>query len=232
MAKRSDTVDRREPTANHGQLNRSEVRERDLAMRYQHIRSRIDMTGALERLDEIENAGFQGLLAQLADLGVVIGADTVLPRHLARRHDRFGLTLVLPGHAPLIWLNLLKHDGVAGLVDTVVHEAVHSTVRRLGRLPRTPEPDEAITSYGEEVVALAGANLILRRIAFPAPREIARNMIALANCKTVLGQLGCSERFLRDRIAEAEVAASFLTDFGIDVAAPTLEAIQSRAGRK
>jgi hypothetical protein len=57
-------------------------------------------------------------------------------------------------------------------------------------------------------------------------------MIALANCKTVLGQLGCSERFLRDRIAEAEVAASFLTDFGIDVAAPTLEAIQSRAGRK
>ena len=231
MAKRSDTVDWREPTANHGQLNRSEVRERDLATRYQHIRSRIDMTRALERLVGIENAGFQGLLAQLADLGVVIGADAVLPRHLARRHDRFGLTLVLPGHAPLIWLNLLKHDGVAGLVDTVVHEAVHSTVRRLGRLPRTPEPDEAIASYGEEVVALAGANLILRRTAFPARREIARNTIALANCKKVLDRLGCSEQFVRDRLAEAERAANFFTDFGIDVAPPTLEDLQSRSGR-
>ena len=222
----------REPTADRRQLDRSMARESELASRYRHIRSHMNVTQALEKLDGIENAGFQDLLAQLADLSVVIGADAVLPRHLARRQERFGLTLVVPGHEPLIWINLLKHDNVAGLVDTVVHEAVHSTIRHLGRLPRTPEPDEAIASYGEEVVALAGANLILRRIKFSARREIARNMIALANCKTVLGQLGCSERFLRDRIAEAEVAASFLTDFGIDVAAPTLEAIQSRAGRK
>ena len=222
----------REPTADRRQLDRSMARESELASRYRHIRSHMNVTQALEKLDGIENAGFQDLLAQLADLSVVIGADAVLPRHLARRQERFGLTLVVPGHEPLIWLNLLKHDNVAGLVDTVVHEAVHSTIRHLGRLPRTPEPDEAIASYGEEVVALAGANLILRRIKFSARREIARNMIALANCKTVLGQLGCSERFLCDRIAEAEVAASFLTDFGIDVAAPTLEAIQSRAGRK
>ena len=222
----------REPTADRRQLDRSMARESELASRYRHIRSHMNVTQALEKLDGIENAGFPDLLAQLADLSVVIGADAVLPRHLARRQERFGLTLVVPGHEPLIWLNLLKHDNVAGLVDTVVHEAVHSTIRHLGRLPRTPEPDEAIASYGEEVVALAGANLILRRIAFPARREIARNMIALANCKTVLGQLGCSERFLSARIAEAEVAAAFFTDFGIDVAAPTLEEIQSRAGRK
>ena len=230
MAKSSP--DGREPTTDHGQLDRSVARERDLATRYRHIGSHLDVTQALDRLDGIENAGFQDLLAQLADLGVIIGADAVLPRDMARRIDRFGLTLVLPEHMPLIWLNLLKHDSVAGLVDTVVHEAVHSTIRHLGRLPRTPEPDEAIASYGEEVVALAGTNLILRKIAFPAHHEIARNMIALANCKTVLGQLGCSERFLRDRLAEAEFAADFLTDFGIDVAAPTLEEIQSRAGRK
>lgn len=231
MAKRSDTVDKREPTADHGQLDRSGPRESDLSKRYRHIRNHMDVTQALETLGKIENAGFQGLLAQLADLAVTIGADAVLPRDMARRSDRFGLTLALPGHTPLIWLNLLKHDSVAGLVDTVVHEAVHSTVRHLGRLPRTPEPDEAIASYGEEVVALAGTNLILRKIAFPAHHEMARNMIALANCKTALGQLGCSERFLRDRVAEAEVAADFLTDFGIDVAAPTLKEVQSRAGR-
>lgn len=232
MTRRSDTIDRDEPTATHGHLDRSEARERDIAARYEYIRSHINMKQALERLDGIENTGFQSLLAQLTDLGVIIGGDAILPRRLARRHDRFGLTLVFPGHVPLIWLNLLKHESVAGLVDTVVHEGVHSTIRHLGRLPRTPEPDEAIASYGEEVVALAGANLILRKIKFSARREIARNMIALANCKTVLGQLGCSEWFLRDRIAEAEVAADFLTDFGIDVAAPTLEEIQSRAGRK
>jgi hypothetical protein len=232
VAKHSDTADRREPTTGHGELDRSDARERDLATRYRHIRSHMNVTEALSRLDEIENAGFQGVLAQLADIGVIIGADAVLPRDLARRNDRFGLTLVLAGSAPLIWLNLFKHDSVAALVDTVVHEAVHSTVRRLGRLPRTPEPDEAIASYGEEVVALAGANLILSRIAFPARREIAQNTIALENCKKVLGRLGCSEWFFRDRLADAEVAADFFTNFGIDVTAPTLEEIQSRARRK
>lgn len=57
-------------------------------------------------------------------------------------------------------------------------------------------------------------------------------MIALCKCGEVLQKLGCSEGFLRDRLAEAELAADFFTDFGIDVAAPTLEEIQSRSGRK
>ncbi|KQT12895.1 hypothetical protein ASG57_08050 [Bradyrhizobium sp. Leaf396] len=192
----------------------------------------MDVTEALSRLAAIENAGFQGLLAQLEDNGVILGADAVLPRDMARRHDRFGLTLVLPERAPLIWLNLLKHDSDAALVDTVVHEAVHSTVRLLERLPRSPEPDEVIASYGEEVVALTGTILILRKIAFPAHREIAQNLIALANCKKTLGQLGCSEQFMRERLAEAELAADFFTDFGIEVACPTLEEVQSRSGRK
>lgn len=232
MAHRSDTEDGREPTANHGQLDRSEARERDLVTRYQHIRSHMNVTAALRSLDRIDNAGFRAVLAQLADLGVIIGADAVLPEDLARRHDRLGLTLVLAGAAPLIWLNLFKHDSVAALVDTVVHEAVHATIRRLGRLPRTPEPDEAIASYGEEVVALAGANLILRKIAFPAHHEIEQNKMALAECRVVLHQLGCSEQFLRDRLGEGELAADFFTNFGIDVAPPTLEEIKSHSRRK
>lgn len=231
MSKPSDAVDGKEAIADPEQLDRSEARERDLIARYQHIRSHMNVTQALERLDQIENAGFQGLLAQLADLGVVIGADAVLPKHLARRHDRFGLTLVLPGHAPLIWLNLIKHDTTTDLVDTVAHEAVHSTVQLFGRLPRTPEHDETIASYGEELVALAGASLILRKIAFPARRQIARNTFALANCKTVLDRLGCSEEFVRHRLAAAEHAAKFFTDFGIDIALPTREEVQSRSGR-
>lgn len=145
------------------------------------------------------------------------------------RNDGLPLLLKLPAAA--IITQDKGGDGKS-FVDTIVHEAVHSTIRHLGRLPRTPEPDEAIASYGEEVVALAGANLILRKIKFSARREIARNMIALANCKTVLGRLGCSEQFLRDRLTEAELAADFLTDFGIDVAAPTLEEIQSRSSRE
>lgn len=232
MARRSDTADRREPTTGHGALDRSEARERDLAARYDYIRNHMNVTRALSRLDGIDSAGFQGVLAQLADNGVIIGADAVLPKKMARRHDRFGLTLALPGSAPLIWLNLYKHDSDAALVDTVVHEAVHSTVRLLGRLSRTPELDEAIASYGEEIVALAGANLILRKIAFPAHNEIERNKIALIHCKKILRQLGCSDQFLRERLAEAELAAEFFTDFGIDVARPTLKEVQSRSRRK
>ncbi len=231
MTKRSDTADRREPTTGHGQLDQSHARERDLATRYQYICRHMNVTQALSRLDRIDNAGFQGVLAQLADIGVIIGADAVLPEDLAQRQDRFGLTLVLAGAAPLIWLNLFKHDSASALADTLIHEAVHSTVRILGRLSRTPEPDEAIASYGEEVVALAGANLILRKIAFPAHHEIAQNTITLARCRSVLHQLGCSEQFLRDRLAEAELAANFFTDFGINVAHPTLEDIQSRSDR-
>ena len=215
-----------------GKLDRSEARERDIEARYQHIRSHIDVNRALSRLAEIENAGFQGVLAQLADIGVVVGADAVLPKDVARRHDRFGLTVVLPGKAPLIWLNLDKHDSVTALVDTVIHEAVHSTVRLLGRLPRTPEPDEVVASSGEEIVALTGANLILREIGFPAHREIAQNMIAFANHKEILGHLGCSEQFLGERLAGADAAADFFTDFGIELTNPTLDEIRSRSSRK
>lgn len=232
MAKRCDTLDLGESMRLRRKRDRSEARESDLAERYRQIRSRMDVAQALSRLAEIENAGFQGLLAQLNDNGVILGADAVLPKDMARRHDRFGLTLVLPGSAPLIWINLLKHDSVTGLVDTVVHEAVHSTVRLLGRLPRTPEPDEAIACYGEEIVALAGANLIMRKIGFSAPREIGQNMLALANCKNILGQLGCNEQFLRQRFAEVEAAADFFTDFGVEIGRPTLEEVQSRSSRE
>jgi hypothetical protein len=232
VVNRTDTADRRETTSVHAQLDRSEARERDLATRYRHIRTHMNVTQALSRLARIDNAGFQGVLAQLADIGVIIGADAVLPEDLARRHDRFGLTLVFAGAAPLIWLNLFKHDSESALADTLIHEAVHSTVRTLGRLPRTPQPDETIASYGEEVVALAGANLILRKIAFPAHHEIAQNMIALAKCRMVLHELGCSEQFVGDRLAEAELAANFFTDFGIDVAPPSLKEIQSGSRRK
>jgi hypothetical protein len=227
MANRSDRVARA-----YGKLDRSEARERDIGARYQHIRRHIDVVRARGKLAEFDNAGFQGLLAQLDDNGVIFGADPVLPEDLARLHPRFGLTVVLAGKAPLIWLNLLKHDSIAALVDTVVHEAIHSTVRLLGRLPRTPEPDEAFASYGEEIVALAGANLILRKIAFPAHHEIQRNKVALFNCKKILSQLGCNEQFLRERLAEAELAANFFTDFSIEFACPTLEEVQSRSSRK
>jgi hypothetical protein len=229
VTKHRRPVDGHELTTVQGIIDQSEDRAHDLAGRYQHIRNHVNVPQALAKLDGIRNAGFQGVLAQLIDCGVILGADAVLPRKLARRQERFGLTLVLPSTAPLIWLNLLKHDITAALVDTVVHEAIHSTVRILGRGSRTPEPDEAVAFYGEEIVALAGANLILRKIAFSARRQVAQNLLALANCKTILRRLGCSEQFLCARFAEAELAAIFLTDVGIEIACPTPGKIQSRA---
>lgn len=222
MEKRNASASEHELMTAQVKLGQSEVGARDLRARYEHIRASMNVTLALKKLDSIENYGFQGLLAQLVDNGVIIGADAVLPRKLARRHERFGLTLVIPGTAPLIWLNLLKHDNAADLVDTVVHEAIHSTVRIFGRHSQTPEPGEAIASLGEEIVALAGANLVLRKIAFSARRVIAQNTIAIANCKAVLRRLGCSEQFLCERLMEAEPAAAFFTDFGLDFACTIL----------
>ena len=220
MAKRNDKTDVSDAVSAHGTLDRSEAFERELGVRYQHISSNIDPARARSELAKIKNAGFQDLLARLDDTGVMLGADAVLDKDSARHLPRFGLTLVLPARAPLIWLNLLKHDSITALVDTVVHEAVHSTVVELRRLPRTPEPEEKIASYGEEIVAFTGTNLILRTIRFPAYHEIARNMLAIDTCKEILGRLGCGEKFVRDRLAEAEAAADFFTDLTIAVRPP------------
>jgi hypothetical protein len=230
VTKHRRPVDGHELTTVQGIIDQSEDRAHDLAGRYRHIRNHMNVNQAMSRLSGIANDGFQGILAQLIDCGVFIGADAVLPRKLARRHERFGLTIVIPGSAPLIWLNLLKHDSTCALVDTVVHEAIHSTGRILGRHVQTPQPDEAIASYGEEIVALVGANLILGKIAFSARRQVAQNILALTNCNIALRRLGCSERFLSERFAEAELAAAFLTDVGIEIACPTLETVQSLVG--
>ena len=232
MVKRSDIAEKSETAMTYGKVDRSEARERDIGARYQHIRSRIDVARARTKLAEIDNTGFHCLLGQLDDNGVIFGADAVLPEDIARLHPRYGLTVALAGEAPLIWLNLFKHDSIAALVDTVVHEAIHSTVRLLGRLPRTPEPDEATAFYGEELVGLAGANLILHKIEFPADRQIAQNMIALDNCKEILGRLGCCERFLRARLVEAKAAADFFMDFWLEIVPPASKEVRSSSRRK
>lgn len=232
MAKRSDETNVSETTRAHGELDQSEARERELGLRYQHISSNIDLARARSELAKVKNAGFQDLLARLDDTGAILGADAVLSKDQACLLPRFGLTLALPGRAPLIWLNLLKHNGITDLVDTVVHEAVHSTVQILRRLPRTPEPQETIACYGEELVALAGTNLILRRIQFIAYHQIAQNTTAINTCKEILGRFGCSEQFVRDRFAEAETAADYFTDLTIAVRPPTLEEVQAHSRRK
>lgn len=204
-----------------------------MTARYDYILRNTNEAQARAALEGVNNAGLQDLLMVLDDIRAIVGVDTILTDAQALAQPRFGLTLVIPERArPLIWLNLRKHKTMEELVDTIVHEAVHATVRVLQRHARSPEPHERITYHGEEIVALAATNLILRKIEFPAHHQIARNVIAVDNCKNILGQLGCSEQFLRDRLAEADVAADFFTDFGIEITVPILEEVQARCDRR
>jgi len=194
-------------------FGKSAARERDLERRYRYIRGTLDVAGARAELGKIENAGLRNLLGQLDDLDVIIGADSVLSPVLAMAQPRLAMTIVIPKRRPLIWLNLVKHCGrPAALVDTLAHEAIHTTVLMLGRLPRTPQPEEEIAYHAEEIVALTGANHILTEIKFPAKQQVVQNLAAIENHKTLLTQLGCSEEFLRSKADEGAAAKAFLMD--------------------
>lgn len=232
MADDSNTVGQSKMAIGFAELDQSDARERDLRDRYQHIQAHINVERARCKLARIANEGFQNLFASLDDIGAIIGADAVFTRQQARHQPRFAATLVLPGCAPLTWLNLLKHDDDESLVDTVIHEAIHATVCVLGRLPRSPQLDEPIAYHGEEVVALVGTNIVLQKIGFRAPVQFVCNKIAVDQCQENLVRLGCNEQFLQARLAEAKIAASFLTDFEIKIAPPTLEEVQARHGGK
>lgn len=201
----------------------------NLYRRYDYISQCLSQAEACSELAAIDHDGFRDLLSVLDDLGVIIGYDILLNDRSAVDYPRFATTLVLPDRPPLIWVNRRKHLSLAELVDTIVHEAIHSTVRCLKRHLETPQPDIETTYYGEELVSLAGTNIILHVIQFPAQQQVARNLIAIEQCRSILFRLGCDERFLRHRFMEADAAAAFLTDVGIKVAIPSLEALNRRS---
>lgn len=211
----------------------SRAREREIEGRYEQIRRSLNISQAGVELAQIQNDGFRTLLSQLDNLGVVIGADSVLPPVLAIAQPRLAVTLVLQKRRPVIWLNLVKHGGrVAVLVDTVAHEAIHSTVVMLKRHRRSPQPDEEIAYHGEEIVALTGANHILAEINFPAKRQIEMNVDAIESHKAILRQLGCTEEFLAERAADGAAAKAFLMDHLLKMKMPTLAEIRARRPRR
>jgi len=197
--------------------------QRELQRRYNHIRQHLDVRGARIQLSSIGNAGFQELLERLDDLNIIVGADALLPADGAQALPRFGLTLVIPGRPPLIWLNLLKHSYSMALVDTVAHEAIHATVKLLGRHPQTPQPTNELAYHAEEIVALRGANWILNQIEVSANRQITQNLATIDHHAEILIRLGRSPAFLRQKAADGITAARFLMEpHLIEVVAPNL----------
>lgn len=197
--------------------------QRELQRRYDDILRHLDVRRACFQLSSIDNAGFQELLMRLDDLSIVVGADALLPADAARALPRFGLTLVLSGRRPLIWLNLLKHTDAITLTDTVAHEAIHATVNLLGRHPQTPQPTNELAYHAEEIVALSGANWILNLIGAPADHQIAQNLATIDHHADILIRLGRSPASVQQKAADGIVAARFLMEpHLIEVAAPTL----------
>jgi len=186
--------------------------QRELRRRYDQIRSNISIDQARVTLAAIGNAAFQRLVMRLDALDVVVGAECLMPAHVARCHPRLGLTLALPGRKPMIWLNLAKHRDDASLIDTVAHESIHATIIMLGRSRQTPQPDSTINYHAEEIVALSGANWILKEIAFPAKREMALNRAAILQLRPTLVGLGCTEQFIQEKVEQGVRAGKFLLD--------------------
>lgn len=201
----------------------------ELQRRYDDILRHLDVRRAHFQLSSIDNAGFQELVVRLDDLSIVVGADALLPADAARALPRFGLTLVIPGRPPLIWLNLLKHMDAMTLIDTVAHEAIHATVSMLGRHRQTPQPTNELAYHAEEIVALRGTNWILNRIQAPAGHQIVQNLATIDHYAESLIRRGCSPAFLQQKDAEGVAAAKFLMELHlIEVAAPTLAELNGR----
>lgn len=179
------------------------------------IYASMDLAKAATALGAVKHAGFQRLLARLKELGVEIGADTGLSPDEAHRLGRLALTIVMPNQKPLICLNLIRlgdHDE-AELVDTIAHEAIHAIANLMGRCAELPDIVKEPVEYdAEEIVALAGANYLLRRIEYPAARQIRNNKRMIRDHESNLHRNRFVKRQIDHKKAEGKAAAQFLLE--------------------
>jgi hypothetical protein len=71
------------------------------------------------------------IVATLVDSNVVLRTSSPAWMQAEAGNPRLGLTLLVAGRAPLIWINLARHrchgDVDDELVDTLIHEAMHAS---------------------------------------------------------------------------------------------------------
>jgi len=109
----------------------------------------------------------QPLLQRLEALGVALLADHPKWDKVSIRTLRLGLASIVPGRQTVIWVNFVRHyvPGtrdiiVPELIDTIAHEAIHTTGTLLQRFVLQPEDPATLEYMEEEVCALAGTSAL------------------------------------------------------------------------
>lgn len=116
-------------------------------------------------------SALQPLLQRLEQLGVLLLADHPKWDRISVKTQRLGSSVIVPGRQSIIWINFIRHNLpntntliVPELIDTIFHEAIHTTGTLLGRFIIQPEDLAALDYIVEEVCALAGTSELHRNI--------------------------------------------------------------------
>lgn len=109
----------------------------------------------------------QPLLQHLEALGVVLLADHPKWDRVSITTPRLGSAVVVSNRQTLIWINFVRHYVpntrnliVPELIDTIAHEAIHTTGPLLQRFVVQPEDPATLEYMVEEVCALAGTSAL------------------------------------------------------------------------
>lgn len=106
-------------------------------------------------------------LQRLKRLDVLLLADHPKWDKVSIKTPRLGSAVIVPGRQTLIWINFVRHYVpntreiiIPELIDTVAHEAIHTTGTFLQRFSIQPEDPATLEYMVEEVCALAGTSAL------------------------------------------------------------------------
>lgn len=145
--------------------------EMSLEQRWDYFMERsIDFDPAMFRDVKMRNAA-SSIMSKVAFLR----ADTFWRPSTVGQSKRYGLSFYLKNQRPMIYLNILKHEGdEQELFDTILHEALHCSALYLGRHDELPNNDRTTSYLLEELCVSSGLCKIYPMLKIPAMRDASR----------------------------------------------------------
>jgi hypothetical protein len=146
---------------------------------------------------------------------IEVRVDTGLDPASAKKVGRLGLSVYSEGSDPIIFLVKSMNPTIIELTDTVIHEALHATGKRLGRHVQPPE-DEGSTEYSlEELCVYYGITIFYNFINDPAYLPVlSRNRENYKNIGKSLGSV-VSNEVIELWMSHGEKAAQYLIQSAI-----------------
>jgi hypothetical protein len=182
----------------------------DIEARYIEVRNTLLPFRDDAAIAKVTHDGFQKLIKRLAQLRIEIIPVQLPPKST----ERLGGTVLLSGHAPLIWINFERHKNEADAIDTVCHEAVHATALYLERWQALPDQALDNVNYNaEEIVARLGANEVGQLIGTCDRKNVLANKNEARRLHNSLLTKGWTKNQLTHLEQWASEAASLLAEF-------------------